>query len=506
MKVFTNNKFVYGLLFLFVFTGCSLQKMTRESSNGKAIVHSSLNVLQNKLRQKFDDSSFANAHWGVLITSLKTGEVVYARNEKKMFMPASTLKLFTSAAALQLLSPDYRYYTQLVTNGYIIDSILFGDVILLGSGDPTISGRYNNGKITETFEQWADSVKLRGIKEVRGRFIGDDNCFDDEYYGAGWAAGDEAGYYAAQISAISFNDNCVDFTITPSLTVNNACTLSWMPNTKYITVVNQTITAPLTDTIDNIKFVRERGTNTIYVQRKLSLGKKPHTESVAIDNPTLYALFVLKEVFESKGIKVTGNIIDVDELPDSVTQRNIVSLASFTSVPYSTIIKTINKKSQNFYAEQIFKTLSKEKCGVGTVDSARAILKSLLAQWGVDTATIKIADGSGLSRLNLVSPLDVIRVLNSMYKEENFSVFYESLPIAGVDGTLKDRMKGTTAEGNVRAKTGFLGYVRALAGYVTSAEGEMFSFVMIVNNYTVPTKLAEKIQDEVCVLLAEFRR
>jgi len=485
---------------LIILSGCSTKQSTKEISA------TPLEKLQYNLAQKFDDSLFANAHWGVLIQSLKTGEVIYSRNEKKMFMPASNMKLFTTSSALTLLSPDYRYYTRLVTDGYIKDSVLIGDVILIGSGDPTISGRYNEGKLTETFEQWADSLKLQGIKVIKGSLIGDDNNFDEQFYGTGWSADYETDWYAAQISGVSFNDNCVDFTVAPSAKIADACSLSWKPNTKYITVVNQTITAPATDSINDITFFRRRGTNLIYVKGKLSQGKSPETESVTIDNPTLYTMTVLKEVFESKGIKVVGIPLDVDELKDSLDYSKVKRLASFTSVPISTIINTLNKKSQNFYAEQVFRTISKEKFGIGSVDSSRVLVKPVFAQWGIDTASIKIVDGSGLSRVDLVSPSDIMSVLQAMYKSKNFLTFYESLPIAGVDGTLKDRMKGTKAEGNVHAKTGFVGYVRALSGYVTSVDGEMFSFSMIANHYTVPTKLAEKIQDEVCVMLAEFSR
>jgi serine-type D-Ala-D-Ala carboxypeptidase/endopeptidase (penicillin-binding protein 4) len=493
-------KFSLFLLLAIILAGCSSRQATFETPTAP------IEILRNNLTQKFGDTSFSNAHWGVLIKSLKTGEEIYARNEKKMFMPGSNMKLFTSSAALISLTPEYQYYTELITTGNIKDSILFGDIILKGSGDPSISGRYNEGKVTETFEQWADSLKMRGIKVVRGNLIGDDNCFDEDYYGSGWAADDETDYYAAQISGVSFNDNCIDFKVFPSIKIGDTCSLTWIPNTKYISVINQTITASMLDTIDTIKFLRKRGTNTIYVQGKLSQGKNPQTESVTVDNPTLYTMSIVKEVFESKGIKVNGIPLDCDDLLDTLKYTNTTHLASFTSLPYSALIKTINKPSQNYYAEQIFRTIGKEKIGVGSFDSSKMIVLPVLANWGVDTANLRMVDGSGLSRQNLVTPSDVIHVLQGMYKEKNFLTFYESLPVAGVDGTLKNRMKGTKAEGNVHAKTGFIGYVRALSGYVTSLDGEMFTFSLIVNNYTVSTKLAEKIQDDVCVMLAEFKR
>lgn len=495
-----KNMKAYSIVFLTLLAvGCSTQQAMKEPVTP-------IEKLSYTLAQKFDDPQFDNAHWGVLIKSLKTGEVVYSRNAKKMFMPASNMKLFTTSSAMMALGPDYRYSTRLMMKGEIQDSILFGDIIFVGSGDPTISGRYNDGKVTETFEQWADSLKLLGIKEIRGSIIGDDNCFDEEFYGTGWSADYETDYYAAQISGISFNDNCVDFRIIPSAKVADICSVFVTPNTKYISIINQTVTAAVSDSVNDISFYRQRGTNTIFVRGKMSQDKSPWNESVAVDNPTAYTITVLKEIFESKGIKVAGGVIDVDDLKDSLQYNGAKQIASFTSVPYSVIVRTINKPSQNFYAEQVFRTMGKEKVGIGSVETGRAAAFPILASWGVDTVRLRYMDGSGLSRLNLITPSDIVSILEGISKEKYFLPFYESLPIAGVDGSIKNRMKGTKAEGNVHAKTGFIGYVRSLSGYVTSADGEMFVFSMVANHYTVPTRLAEKIQNDVCVMLAEFSR
>ncbi len=462
--------------------------------------------LSYDLAMMFDDSNFVNAHWGVLIRSLKTGETIYSRNEKKMFMPASNMKLFTSSAATMALTPEYRYTTRLVTAGEIRDSTLHGDLIVIGSGDPTISGRFDSGKVTITFEQWADSLKLLGIKRVNGRVIGDDNCFDDEYYGTGWSADYETDYYAAQISGLSFNDNCVDVRLAPSAAVSDICSLSVVPKTNYVTFINATVTAAESDSVNEIWFERKRGTNTVIIRGSISQGKRPWVESVAIDNPTAFTVTVLKEVLEERGISVNGPAIDGDELPDTLRYEGARQLASFTSKPYSEIMKVINKPSQNFYTEQVFRTMGKENRGVGTMRYGRSVAYPILAQWGVDTVRLRYADGSGLSRLNLITPHDIVSILTGMSREQYFLPFYESLPIAGVDGSIRNRMKGTKAEGNVHAKTGFIGYVRALSGYATSSDGEMFVFSMVANHYTVPTSWAEKIQNDVCVKLAEFSR
>jgi len=459
-----------------------------------------------EIAQKFNDSLFENAHWGVLIRSLKTGETVYARNEKKMFMPASNMKLFTSSTAIVALTPEYRYVTRLMTKGTIKDSVLIGDLCIVGSGDPTISGRFDSGKVTSAFEQWADTLRNRGIKRVSGNIIGDDNCFDDEYYGAGWSADYETDYYAAQISGLSFNDNCVDFTVVPSAIIGEICSVSVSPNTSYITLINQTVTAAETDSVNEIWFERKRGTNNVFIHGTMSRGKKPWIESVTVENPTVYTAAVLKEVLQLKNIAVSGIAVDGDDFQDTIRYDDATELASFISPPYSEIIRVINKPSQNFYTEQVFRTMGKEKSGVGSMRTGRNAAYPVLSQWGVDTVRLRYADGSGLSRQDLITPTDIVSILAGMSKEASFSTFYESLPIAGVDGTIRRRMKGTKAEGNVHAKTGSIGYVRSLSGYVTSSDSEMFTFSMIANHYTVPTPFAEKIQDEVCVMLSEFSR
>lgn len=461
--------------------------------------------LHDELAAKFEDPNFFNANWGVMIQSLQTGEIIYRRNEQKSFMPASNMKLFTTAAALTSLTPDFHYTTTLFTTGDLKDGVLRGDVILRGSGDPTISGRFNGGKVTETFEQWADSMKGRGIREIKGDLIGDDNCFDEEFYGDGWDANYETDWYAAQYGGIMFNDNCVDFTVVPGDSAGAPATISWIPATKYVTVMNEVVTAP-PDSSYYIAFYRERGTNVVHVRRKFPVNKPAWTESIAVDNPTLYTMTVLKEILESKGVKVDGNPRDVDALKSPPSYSSATPVASFTSVPLSQIVKTINKPSQNLYAEQVFRTMGTVYYHQGGMATGRYVAYPIFSRWGIDTTRLEMVDGSGLSRLDLVSPANIVALLAGMHEGKYFQPFYESLPIAGVDGSLKNRMKGTKAENNVHGKTGFIGYVRSLSGYVTSLDGELFAFSMIANHYTVPTSLAEKIQNEVCVRLANFSR
>jgi D-alanyl-D-alanine carboxypeptidase/D-alanyl-D-alanine-endopeptidase (penicillin-binding protein 4) len=479
-------------------SGCTSSVTVREQI-------SSIDRLRAELGVKFEDPNFFNANWGVVIQSLQTGEIIYQRNEQKSFMPASNMKLFTTSAALTSLTPDFRYTTTLIANGSIKRGVLDGDLILKGSGDPTISGRYNGGKVTETFEQWADSAKAKGIWEIKGNLLGDDNCFDEDFYGDGWDANYETDWYAAQFGGIMFNDNCVDMTVVAGDSIGAPAKVSWIPDTKYVSVLNETVTAA-PESSYYISFYRERGSNIIHVRGRFPVNKPTWNESIAIDNPTMYTMTVLKEVFEAKGIRVDGSAKDIDAFKTPPMYAETTQIASFTSIPLSEIVKTINKPSQNLYAEQLFRTMGMVFYKQGGMTTGRYVANPIFSRWGMDTTRLEVVDGSGLSRLNLVSPSNIVGLLTGMYQGKYFQPFYESLPIAGVDGSLKNRMKGTKAENNVHGKTGFIGYVRGLSGYVTSLDGEMFAFSMIANHYTVPTSMAEKIQNEVCVRLANFSR
>jgi D-alanyl-D-alanine carboxypeptidase/D-alanyl-D-alanine-endopeptidase (penicillin-binding protein 4) len=451
----------------------------------------------------FNDVNFSNAFWGVVIQSLETGEYFYKRNEDRLFMPASNLKLFTSAAGLLLLGSDYKFSTDIYRNGEIDGSILIGDLIIQGRGDPTFSGRFYNNNMLKVFEMWADSLLAAGIDEIRGNIIGDDNEFDDLGLGNGWSWDYESYWFAAQTSAVSFNDNCVDVVITmkeneylPEIKI--------YPDTKYIVTINKVMPVSK-DSITSIDIYRERGTNVVTIFGTIKQGDSVKTY-VTVNNPTQYAMVVFKEVLESKGIEVKGYPMDIDDMPLAVNYSSFNKIFTFYSPELNEIIKVINKNSQNFFAEQLLKTIGLEIIGYGTTENGIEAINEILPDLGIYPENIVIVDGSGLSRLNLVTPRQVVQLLTHMYKSNLFIPFYNSLPIAGVDGTIGSRMKNGKAENNVRAKTGFLGAVRSLSGYVYTSDGEPVAFSMITNNFKVPTKLADNIQDLICLRLANFKR
>ncbi len=495
-------KYFFFFTITIFFVGCSSQLSTQKYLPSPT---TSIENFQQQCEKYFNDSNFVNAHWGVIIQSLKTGEIIYQRNAEKSFIPASNMKLFTTAAALTTLGEDFHYTTSLYTNGTIKNGTLNGDIFLKGSGDPTISERWQKTP-TAIFEQWAESLSVKGIREIRGNLIGDDNCFDDDSYGYGWQAKDETYSYAAQFSGLSFNENCVTLTISSGNAVGLSPKISLSPSTKYFLIINEATT---TNAPYSIAIERKSGTNTIYIRGNFPFNSSPKKEIISVENPTLYTMMVFKEVLEQKGIIVKGGVKDIDNNYPVVIFQDYTKmqlLISYVSPSLKEICAVTNKESQNFFAEQLFRTIGSVYHQQGTMTNSHAVIFPLVSKWGIDTTRTQIVDGSGLSRLNLISPKDIIALLTGMYKEKSFSAFYESLPIAGVDGTLKERMINTKAENNVRAKTGWVSYVRSLSGYATSADNEMFAFAMVANNYTVHRVAAEKIQDNVCVLLANFSR
>ncbi len=451
----------------------------------------------------FNDPNFSNAHWGVLIQSLETGEYFYKRNENKLFIPASNLKLFTSSAGLILLGDDYKFTTNIALRGRMDGSTLIGDLVIQGRGDPTLSGRFYNNDLVKVFNDWADSLSKLGIDEITGNIVGDDNEFDDLGLGEGWAWDYESDWYAAQSSALSFNDNCVDLVITADKLTGDA-KIDINPNTKYVAVVNKVLVVN-NDSATSINAYRERGTNLITVFGTIRKSDSVKT-FITVNNPTQYTMVVLKEVLESKGISVGGFSVDIDDLSSPIENHELVKLFTYYSPNLREIVKIINKNSQNFFAEQVLKTIGLEKENFGSIENGITVCNSVFQEMGINPENMIMVDGSGLSRLNLVTPKQIVSLLNFMYQNKYYLPFYNSLPIAGIDGSLANRMKNTKAENNVRAKTGYIGSVRSLSGYVNTADNEPIAFSIIVNNFTVPLKLAENIQDLVCIRLANLKR
>lgn len=456
-------------------------------------------TLYEKIDEQFSDSLFAHAFWGVKVESLTSGKVIYERNAGKMFMPASNQKILTTSAALLTLGPDYKFETKLYYNGAINDSVLNGDLIVVGNGDPTFYTRFYKDP-RDPFFFWADTLKKTGIKKITGSIIGDDNAFDDNHLGAGWAFDNLDTWYSAEVGALQLNENYIDLKIIPPSDADGKAEI--IPNipSGYFNIINDLKIN--SDSITSISVTRPLNDNTITVSGNLLSGGRVIENSPSIHNPTLFYATVLKETLEEKGIEVDGEPLDCDDITDFNSEQTGMTLIYTQHSPtLKEILKGLMKRSQNMYAETMVRIMGLEKSGIGSFEEGKKVVEEVLTGFGIKPGTYAYVDGSGLTRYNYVSPDQIINILKGMRQNKLWDVWIDLFPVAGVDGTLRTRMKGTSAEGNVKAKTGTISNVRGLSGYMTAENGEEIVFSFLVNGHLRSGLDTEKITDRVLEML-----
>lgn len=479
-----------GMIFL---NGCSsMIPFLKEERKEKDVIA--------KIDSLFNDPLFDHAFWGVRIKSAHTGEIWYEKNENRMFMPASNNKIPTTAVALTHFGPDYRFTTNVSTNGVVRDSVLHGDLIVFSNGDPTLYERFFFDS-RDVFFDWARRLKSMGIREINGRIIGDDNAFDDRRIGSGWSFDYLDVWYAAEINALQFNENYVDIRITPPLFTDGELLIEPNVASEYFTIKTDVVVGDTGKT--KIKVDREYGSNTIRISGYARAGDASVMYSPSIFNPTLFYCTALKEVFQDQGIFVDGAPVDCDDLEDETWDDSTYTLIVHESPPFRDILKGLMKRSQNLYAETMTRLLGYDEYGLGSFSNGRKVVERQLQEWGIESGTYVYADGSGLSRYNYWSPVQLVTILEAMYYSPYWPVWYEIQSVAGQDGTLRNRMKGTSAEGNVHAKTGTIANTRGLSGYVTTQDGELLIFSFLINGHLMRSNETDLITDKVLELLGE---
>jgi len=467
--------------------------------------------LQADLREIIARPGWREARWGVMAVSLDRGDTLFAVNPDLPMIPASTLKLFTTAAALYYLGPDFRFSTYALANGPISEGAVDGDLILYGTGDPGISRR-TIGASQNAVALLADSIAALGIREVRGDVVGDASYFDDVRLASGWNADDLLSWYSAPVSALSFDENVVSVTVGPG-EVGGPAEITTDPETRGFAIRNDVRTIQSGRTA--VRF--ERRGNELRAAGQIASGYSGVTRTVTVGDPANYAAAALAAALEERGIVVRGGVRTVHDPERSVitmdartARRGPVNdtprvLATHLSPPLSEIVRATNNISHNLFAESLLKTVGRVGLGDGSYEAGvRALQYFLECEAGVDPSWLGNLDGSGLSRLNRVTARAAIHLLDYMPRDAHWDTYWESLTEAATHRRL-NRMGGTPAAGNLRAKTGTIRAVSGLTGYVTAANGERLAFSIVAND-APSTWMAKRVEDAIGARLAAFDR
>jgi len=455
---------------------------------------SSIGRLRKEIERVVNAGALSNALYGIKIKSLRTGEVIYEKNSNLSLLPASNVKLITAAASLAYLKPEYTFKTMVYYSGAIKDRKLHGNIYLKGFGDPSLT--------SEDLWVIANDLFLKGIREVTGDLIADDSFFDSKRMGDGWEEYPKESLYTSLVGALSLNYNTVRIVVSPS--ANGARPIAMVdPPTDYIDIDNR-----MSSRIGGGKtsLSARRTNDNSYENEKIILQGRVSSHSGVetykkIENPHIYTATVFKDFLNKNGILLKGKVVE------GTVPGNAKILVIHNSKPLASIIRDMNKYSNNFIAEQILKTLGAEVKGVpGTEEKGIEVEEEFLGKIGVEKENRSIGDGAGLSKKNKITPAQMVKLLEFMYNDfELWPEYISSLPTFGIDGSLKKRLTGFFTERRTRAKTGTLNGVTCLSGYLATADNEPVAFSFLVNRCS-DVWAAKEVQNSIIVKLNKFSR
>lgn len=481
----------------------------------KANTTRTLAELQARIAEIVGTSELAPAIVAVKVASLDTGRVLFEENAHKLVRPASNMKLYTIATALDRLTPEFRFTTSVYARSKPDnDGVLKGDLTIYGRGDPSLAARFNNGDYLKGIDDLAARIAGTGLKRIDGDLIGDESYFTGPPYGSGWEWEDLTWYYGAEVSSLTVNDNALDLFIKPGSQVGAPALITTGPAVSYLGIVNHVVTVAK-GTRRSLNVYRALAGNTLEVGGTIALDDRGYTGGVGVSRPGLLFMNMLRSALQQRGIKVKGQTRTINQRNGnggSATIDNGNEIAKLLSPPLSLIAANTLKPSQNLYTEIILRTLGEivpppptaPPADRNSEDAGLEVVKGFLREAGLNPDSIVLSDGSGLSRNDMISVESNVQLLTYMSRHKYAAVWRDALPIAGVDGTLRSRMRGTVAENNLRAKTGSLASATSLSGYVTSAAGENLVFSIIVNNYPSGAEPRSVCIDPIAVLLASF--
>ncbi len=495
--------------------------------------------LQDRVAAVLSAPDLARGFWGIEVVSLSTGETLYSQNADKLFTPASNTKLFTTAAALALIGPDYKFRTTVETTG-TLDRYgrLNGDLVLVGHGDPNLSGRelpydlrtQRNDDPIQALETLADALVQKGVKFIDGDIVADDSYFAFERYGEGWSQDDLVWADGAPVSALTINDNVVFVNILPADRAGEKAFVSVKPFADYYRLDNRIITTPA-GTGRKFFVNREPGSTVLTLWGNMPLDDAGANEALAIEDPAEFAAGLFRQLLEKRGIVIYGhqrtrhtelatlstfsvttlapsrggriNDKDNDGQSRPLKTDQPVTLASYESKPLLQDVRVVNKVSQNLHAEILLRLLGRERGNAGTVEGGLEVLRGFLTQAGISNDQYVFYDGSGLSRQNLVAPHAIVQLLRYCSAQPWGAAYKSTFPVSGVDGSLSDRFNSPRLQSRIVAKTGSLGGVKALSGYATTDAGHVVVFSILSNNFNLPAKRVTDAIDELVQAIVE---
>jgi len=465
--------------------------------NKSLFPQSDVKQLEVGINKIIDDQFFESSVISVDISNLTDNLSLYKKNNRLLLHPASNMKILTSFAGLLFLDSSYQFETKMLHTGVITGDTLKGDIYIVGGFDP--------GFKTDDVDKFVNELENSGVKYITGNLYADLSAKDSLYWGKGWMWDDEPDPAAPYLSALNINDNSIEVFVSGTET-DSLPLVKLIPETEYVKVVNLAVTVPSTGN-NNFTITRnrvEKETKIIIdgeVQSGIVIDEEKNTEKLSLPDPGRYFLTLFKEHLQDDSIYFNG-LIDFKSLPE-----NAIHLSSVYRLLDSVIVN-MNKESDNLSAEMILYALGLNDSGApASAENGIEAINRMIELTGMDAENYSIADGSGVSRYNLISTELIMNIFSYFYYSEPniFKTIYSTLPIAGVDGTLEKRMRNTLTEGNVKAKTGTLNGVATLSGFVTAANGDLIAFSIFIQNYTAKNSIARKFQDKICELLARFK-
>jgi serine-type D-Ala-D-Ala carboxypeptidase/endopeptidase (penicillin-binding protein 4) len=551
-----HRKRVFAVLLVLVCLQISVPAQShKRTPAAKTKVTQNKADLAEKINAILSQPQLAKAHWGIDAVDLATGKTIYALNQDQLFVPASNMKLFTTAAVLAIAGPDYRFHTTVETTGKIDSSgKLQGDLVIVGRGDPNISGRVLPYQLkseripphTQVLEELADQVAHSGLKAVNGDVLGDDTFYAPERLAEGWAQDDLQWVDAAPVSALAFNDDVAFIDIQPGTKPGDKAVISSETEGDYYELDNRIVTTTAGAT-RKVGIHREPGSHKVLLWGWMPMGDPGMKEALAVDDPAAYTAQLFRMMLERRGIQVTGSthplhadmaqFFDQPNLPgttqngagDGVTSMHDGSstttpstttstsssspsagpsptpqvLAEHISLPLIEDVKVINKVSQNLHAEMALRLVGKLSGEGASFEGGTTAVKKFLAQAGVKSDEFVSLDGSGLSRRDLVTPSAAVQLLTYASHQDWGPAWESSLPVGGMDGSLAERFVNTSASGLIHAKTGSLSHVNALSGYGQTLQGKKFAFSIFCNNHNLPAGKVLAAIDSIVQLLVK---